>query len=315
MSKKKSASTPISAPRTVAAALEDVAKWRNEASTKSKSEIVDVDLEIEKFQAAIASLQQQIEALRKSRDEIAKKDGSLVEEEIGRSYNAVFAALTEQMEAVRGRATSLAESDTSRSTALTEALKDPTTAALMTEYTQFKTTVEPTLKALPDSYKAVIMQHHDGVAKKLRDTLEKVGGTAAPVDGPELSVDAVFAVDAPDGAPEVLMMVLPVQEQVGTDWQARTDDAQTWVAARVIQGAYAALQGAGLATARVAFGGHQGLLAVEVEIAGAKKDFGSNLQFELRKALAGAKELTAAKITVNTRELVVDHLLPPEEDA
>ncbi len=314
MSKKKSASTPISAPRTVAAALEDVAKWRSEASQKTKGEITDVDQEIEKFQAAITSLQQQIEALRRSREEIAKKDGAAGDEEIGRTYNAVFAALTEQMEAVRARAAAVAESDASRSEALANAIKDPATAALVTEYEQFKTTVEPTLKALPESYRAVIMQHHNGIAGKLRAALEGAAGTPTAVDGPDLIVDAVFAVDAPDGTPEVLMMILPVQEQVGTDWQGRTDDAQTWLAARVIQGVYAAFQAAGLDKARVAFGGHQGLLAVEVEIAGAKNDIGAKLQEALGKALAGSKELAAARIVVNTRELVVDHLLPPEEE-
>lgn len=314
MSKKKSATTPISAPRTVAAALEDVAKWRSEASQKTKSEISDVDQELEKFQAAINSLQQQIEALRRSREEIAKKDGAFVEEEIGRSYNAVFAALTEQMEAVRARATDLAESDSSRAEALAQAIKDPAIAALMTEYTQFKTSVEPTLKGLPESYRAVILQHHEGISVKLRAALEGAAGTPAAVDGPNLIVDAVYAVDAPEGTPEVLMMMLPVQEQVGTDWQGRSEDAQTWLAARVIQGVYTALQAAGLDKARVAFGGHQGLLAVEVEIGGAKNDFGARLQEALVKALAGSKELAAAKITVNARELVVDHLLPPEEE-
>jgi hypothetical protein len=301
-------------PRSVATALEDVTRWRSEAAGKTKSELAEVDQEIENLGTAISNLQQQIAALRKSREDIAKRDDRLGDEEGTRSYNAVFAALTEQMQSIRERAAGLAQADTSRSQALSEALKDPTVASLMTEYTQFKTTVEPTLKALPESYRGVIMQHHEGVAKKLRDALEKFGGTVSTVDGPELRLDAAFAVDAPDGTPEVVMMVLPIQEEVQANWASRSEDAQTWVAARVVQGLYSALQGAGLNTARAAFGGHQGLLAVEVEVSGAKLDIQQKITEEINKAMAGAQELVGAKIVVAARPMVVDHLLPPEEE-
>lgn len=310
MSKKKEPA----APRSVANALEDVATWRSEAGTKTKSELAEIDQEVENLHTAIKNLQQQIEALRKTREDVGKRDSRVGDEEITRSYNAVFAALIEQMEAVRSRASSLAEADTSRAQALAEALKDPAVASLMTEYSQFKTTVEPTLKALPESYRGVIMQHHDGVAKRLRESLERVGGAVGTVDGHEIRVDAAFAVDAPDGTPEVVMMILPVQEQVQAAWATRTEDAQTWIAARAVQGLYAALQGAGLHQARAAFGGHQGLLAIEVEVSGAKLDIQQKIADEINKAIAGAKELAGAKITVVPRPMVVDHLLPPEEE-
>lgn len=310
MSKKNAGA----APQSVAAALEAVSSWRNDATQKTKAELAEVDLEIENVRTAITNLQQQIEALRKSKEDIGKRDDHLSDEEVTRSYHAVFEALKEQMEAVRERASALAAADTSRSQALADAIKDPKVASLMTEYTQFKTTVEPTLQAFPESYRGMIMQHHNGVAQQLRTALEAVGGTVGTVDGPELQGDATFAVDAPDGTPEVVMMVLPVQEDVQAAWATRTEDAQTWIAARVIQGLYQALQDAGLHQARAAFGGHQGLLAVEVEVSGAKADIQQRIADEINKAMAGARELAGAKIGIAARPMVVDHLLPPEEE-
>lgn len=301
------------APRSVSSALEEVTHWKSETAQKSKNELGEVDQEVENLRTAINNLQQQIEALQRSREEIATRSDSLNEEEISRSYNAVFAALLDQAESVRIRAAEIAEGDAARARKLMEALKDPAIASKMTEYTQFKTTVEPTLAALPESYRGVILQHHEGLAKQLKDLLGNIGGTPASYEGPGIAVDVVFAVDAPEGTPEVLMLVLPVQEQVHADWATRQEDAQTWLAARVVQAVYAACTSAGLANSRAAFGGHQGLLAVEVELGGARGDVGQMVTDELIRAFVGSAELRDAKIEVRPRQLVVDHLLPPED--
>lgn len=301
-------------PRSVANALEDVARWKSDVAQKSRKELTEVDQEIENIKTAMANLQKQLEALQVNRVDIAAKADSASGEEGSKAYNAVFSTMAEQMESLRARAQAIAAAEATRNAALNDALRDPAVAALMTEYAQFKASVEPTLAALPESYRGVILAHHQGVSEKLRTSLEKANGTVTPIDGPLLQVDAVFAVDAPEGSPEVLMFVLPVHEQVGTEWAQRADDAQSWLTARVTQGLYAAFQGAGLAQARIAVGGHQGLLVGEVEVGGAPKDLNSRVRQALINAFVGAKELADAKIMVNPQEVPFENLLPPEEE-
>jgi hypothetical protein len=85
------------------------------------------------------------------------------------------------------------------------------------------------------------------------------------------------------------------------------------VAARAIQGLYEACGAAGLDAARAAFGDHQGLLAVEIEVQGASADFAAALGAALARAFEGARELRDAKVRVNAREVPVDTLFPPDE--
>jgi len=292
--------------------MEDVAKWRSSVVAKNRSEIQDVDQEIENLRKAVANLQQQIETLRRSRDEIAKREEHLGDEEVERSYNAVFAALGDQSGALSKRAVAAADLEIGRNKAIESALADPSMADTVAGYQQFKTAFEPSLASMPESLRTPLRMAHEANTNKLRDHLANAKISSPELSGDALSVEVVYAVDAPEGTPEVVMLVLPVKEQVQTEWSSRREDLSTRVAARVIQGLYSAATAAGLNKARAAFGGHQGLLAVEMEIAGAPADFSAKLQEELSRALGSARELAAAKLEVVAREVPVDHLLPPE---
>jgi uncharacterized protein YoxC len=301
-------------PRTIAGAMDDVAKWRSSAVNKNRSEIQDVDTEIENLRKAVANLQQQIEALRRSREDIVKREDKLAEEEVSKSYTAVFAALAEQSAALTKRSAAMSELASARKRAVEAAYADPAIAATVAEYNAFKTTVAPTLASFPERLRTIMLAEQAGTEKKLREHLEAaMRNSKAEVAGDPLAVEVVFAVDPAEGAPEVVMLVLPVAETVFTEWSTRAEDVQTQIAARVIEAVYRTATAAGLGNARAAFGGHAGLLAVEMEIAGAKGDFAGKLGEELGRVLGSASELQAAKVQVRAVNIPVDHLLPPEE--
>ena len=194
-------------------------------------------------------------------------------------------------------------------------MKDSAVAPLLKEYEQFRTEVEPTLAALPESYRGVILAHHEGVVNKLREHLGRAAGGPVEVEGDPLVIDVVLAVDAPEGEAELLMLVLPVSEAVYGEWAARDEDLQTHLAARVVQAVYESCGKLGLVGVQAMFGGHRDLLAVEVELGAIKPDdVKAVLQERLEAVLGSASELQAAKVQAVPRFVAVDHLLPPEED-
>ena len=111
-----------------------------------------------------------------------------------------------------------------------------------------------------------------------------------------LPLEVVFAVDAPEENPELLIVVTPIDASAYEDWADRDETLALRLAARVVQGIYEACHGAGFTSAEVMCGGHRGLLALEVDLTGAPKTIASDLETRLRGAVRSAAELHAGKI-------------------
>lgn len=299
------------APRKVSDALQEVARWRQETDAKHRSELGEVDQEIESLRTAVANLQQQLEALRRFRDEVARRGDRTAEEEIDRSYQAIFAALLDQSAALRDRSQAVVKAEKARLDGVWKAIEKSELAPLLVEYNQFKTTVEPTLAALPESYRSVILQHHEQISRRLNDHVRAQTNAPVQVDGGKLEAEVVLAVDAPEGKPEVLMLVLPVDESAQPGGGGTLLHS---ISTRVVDAIRKGCADAGLKNAEPAFGGHQGLLAVEVDVNGARDDVGAKVQAAIEAALASADDLRAAGVVLGARTVVVDHLLPPEEE-
>jgi hypothetical protein len=105
-----------------------------------------------------------------------------------------------------------------------------------------------------------------------------------------------------------------VSDRVYTDWQNVPDGLQLALGARALQAIHEAAREVS-ATIEPACGGHQGLLAIEVDL-GAK---GGPLATALERRLAdrlrtGAPELAAANVAVTLRKVEVDFVMPPESE-
>jgi hypothetical protein len=296
-------------PRSVSAALDEVSRWRTEAEARGKAEVAEVDQEIESLRTAIANLEQQIEALRKSRDAAAKREGRVSEEAVRKSYDAIFSALHEQMDAVKARAEKVRQVEDARKAALAATFQDPALAKLLSDYQKMTPEV---IAAIPESYRDGVLAQHQANSAKLREHVEKATAGASQVEAAPVTVDVVFAVDMADGQPQVIWVVVPVEDAVHSAWAARAEDAQSWLAARVVQGVHAACAVIGI-QGSPAFGPHQGLLALEMDLTGASGAVSGVFEEQIAKALAGAQELAGARIVARPRQVLADHLLPPEE--
>lgn len=306
--------TAATTARSISDALAEVEQWRADAEAQHQAEILDTDQEIKNLQSAIENLQHQLDVLNRFRSELGTKVRELGTHSVGRAYQSVYDVLKVQAQWVADREKMVATASEARRLALPEMLGRSEVGPVLDEYNQFKTTVEPTLKALPESYRSVILRHHQGVTDRLRDHVAAVLTTPITIDAEECTIDVVYAVDAPEGEPELLIVVLPVPMEVHDDkWAERPDGLSLWIAARVVQAVYEAAAGANFARAKVTTGGHLGLLVIEVDLAGAGMAFVELLEKQIQQVLGQAPELGGARIRIAPRQLKIDNVLPPDE--
>ncbi len=294
------------------AALEGVAAWRQEAEVRQARELSEVDEELEKLRAAIADYQRRIESLDRFRSTLRGKNARVDQEEVVRSYEAIFSVLRAQSSALAARADVVAAAEAVQVAGMIPTLRASESAPLLTEYEQFRAS-EHSLNELPPSYRKVLRHHHGKVVERLRAVVEALEDEAVSVDADGMAVELAFTIDSPEDAPDLLILVLPVSDTVHTEWQQRNDDLQTWLAARAMQGVYEAAHALGVPSVQAMYGGHQGLLALEVELpVTGDADVRAVIEDKLAHALGSAPELAGARLEVAVRHVPVDFLLPPE---
>jgi hypothetical protein len=293
----------------------EVTQWKADEETRQNAEVVEVDQEVENLRSALTNLQQQLEALAKFREELVQKQTQLASEETRRAYDAIFAALSNKKGRVAQHAEKVSAAHAARAAAIEEAMSADDVAPLVEEFEQFKTAVEPTLDSLPESYRSVMLEHHKSLSEKVQAHRDAAMAIPLELEVEPMSVDVAFAVDSPDGKPELLIAVLPVSEEASAEEQAEGEgDLQSWISNRVVQAIYETIHKFGPSGAEVVSGGHQGLLAIEVDLLGGPHDFSEKLLVELRAVSAGASELQAASVSLVGCEVSADFILPPEED-
>jgi hypothetical protein len=298
----------------VAAVLAEVERWFRAEEARHESEILEVDQEIANLQTALANLQTQLGSLHEYRAELGRKVRSFGAEHAGRAHRSLYGALLRQQALLQEREQQVAVAAAEREAALPESLSTGPIGALIQEYEQFKTSVEPTLGALPESYRAVVLKHHHSVTDRLRDHLARVLGEPLHVEGDEIAIEVAIAIDAPAGEPVGLVVLLPVDEEAYGQWAERGDGLGLWIACRVVQAVYEAAATAEFPRAQVVAGGHQGLLVIEIDLTGAEPSFVEQLEAQLILVLSTAPELEGAGVRVWPRRVHIDYVMPPEDE-
>jgi hypothetical protein len=299
--------------QSVTDALDAIERWAEDERAKMSSEIAEVDNEMAQLDAAILNLKQQHEALARLREDIVEKSGgsAAIAEKY---YESIFTALVSQAHAANRRAELVQAAEAGQKAALALAMNTPEIAALQAECEQFRSTIEPTLDSLPESYRGVLMSHHATVEAKLAEHMAKLEVGPVEVEGDILSLNLVYAVDPSVGEPEILTVVFPVEETVYVEWEDRPETILTRLATSVVQAIYQVCQDGGLSEPEGAFGGHQGLLAMEVDVLGASDGVVERLAEAVATSVGIDPGFSGAKIRLDAIRVEMDHLLPREED-
>ncbi len=299
--------------KTVSDALAEVERWRADQESRQSAELVEVEREVKNLENAISNLEQQLKALNKFRVELQHKAVSLPSRRLDRGHAALFGALQDQAGQLGKREALVSEAARARDEAFERELKGTSMSATVEEFRQYKVAVEPNLQSLPESYRSVVSEHHARISEQLREHVERVASAPLEVEADVLSIEVVYCVDAPEGSPELLVIVVPVTDQVHAGWRERAGGLQTWLAARVVQAIYQAAAATGFVQAQAMCGGHMDLLAVEVDLLGAPDAFVDAFEAHLGAALGASPELFAGQVFATGRRVDVDYVLPPED--
>jgi hypothetical protein len=306
--------TTTSTARTVATSLAEVARWRAEEDASAATERAEVEQEAKNLQRAIQNLQNQLDELIRFAAELDAKRSNLDARQHERARAGLLEALREQAKAVSQRDQEVARAAKAQEAAFEERLRKPDLAATVEEYRQFKTSVEPTLGALPESYRGVILEHHETVANRLRTAIAELESSAPSLAKDDVVAEVVWAVDAPDGEPEMLVCILPTSDRAYQEWASREDGPQLWLAARTAQAFYEAAVACGFETAHANAGGYEGLLVFECDVAGAGASFVDAFEERLGAILAQAPEFGHGRLAVAQVRVEMDVLLPPQDE-
>ncbi len=297
-------------------ALAAVSTWRESANAKHRRELQEVDEELTRLAAAIEDLQRQLTALGDFRSELVSREQAILSEEQRRAHEGLFEALDRQGEDLSVRARTALAADTKRVDAIQDALSDSEVAGAWKEYQDFIHNAEA-ISQLPSSYRTALALHHEATAARLSEAVRAADPGPTKLDEAPLELDVLYTIGTSgEQEPELVSLVLPVREEVWTDWADRPDDLQLQVAARVAQALFEAVQALGNLTAQSIQGGHQGLLAIELELAGPEASaLRDRFETTLAEVASNSPELVAARVSLKPVHVPVSYLLPPDPDA
>lgn len=302
--------TQDEAPNSVAEALEAADGMRREAETRHQEQLTEFDGELSRLEQAVANLTAQLNAVRESRAQAEAAHVAAGTATSGEAYHLVFAALRRQAGQLAARNSEWVVAHRQLESKVSASLQEEGLAELVRDYEQAQRD-SASLDSLPATYRQVVMDHHRSIEERLREKL------AAVDSDPELSVaplhlDVVVAVDG-DEEGGVAMVVSPVPEEAHASWEGRDADLLTSVAARLVQSLYSSVSGTPFEGAQAAFGGHQGLLAMEFELQPEQvAAFRDSLVDSISTCMQSAGDLRGARLNVNVTTVPVDLLLPPE---
>ena len=303
-------------PMSVSGALQELKDQHAREVERQAQELSEVDQELSGIREAITNLEKQLETLNKFREDLLTKQASGVGVDEGSAYTAIFGVLSGQAQHLAARSAQVAKATAERNATQAATLEDPETKKLIEEFTTFKNTIEPSLANMPESYRAALMGAHTALESRLQERLAHLETGPVAVEGDPVAIDVVFAIDAPEGAAEIAMLILPVRDQVTTDWHEKGDTVELSVAARALEALYRTCHDLNYAHAQAMFGGFQGLLAVELELRGGEaQPWIDALQNHLTAVLSNSPELKAAGVLANPSLVPADQLFPPEDDA
>lgn len=247
----------------VIAVLNEITSWKSHADGEYAASISEIEREEDAARRAIEEAQRQLVALAALRREVQEKHAAAAEETERRESAALREGLQTDKALLTERAAALEAAITAREAILQKQLEDPDIAAAVTEYEKF-VEVEPTLAALPPSYRKAILDHHDKVRRRLEPVIQ--ASNAGPPDlglGVQ-GVGVLFAADPPDSVPEALVVVLPVPFAIYRDWAERKEDLSAQLAYRTVAAVSRCLNAVNAGAAPIQYSELHGCLAIQV---------------------------------------------------
>lgn len=304
----------LDAADSVEGLLASLTSWQAQVDAERTARAGALSRQADDLEERIRQLAMELEQVRRGVAEVEAAP-SVQPLAAQRAREGIVARLGTQAQALHGRALAVQQAEEARKAALEASLAaDPEIGETWAAFTTFDPEALP--DGLPESYRSALLEHHRSQGDRVRAWFATHDTGPVQLEGAApLKLDAVLAVDGAHGAPALISVVLPVSEQVSLDGEDVSDDLQLQVAARAIQALCELAVAHDVSPTQVAYGGHDGLLALELELPAASDDLAARVRDALLARFAAAPELADAAVTFAATTVSMDHLLPPTDEA
>jgi hypothetical protein len=295
-------------------ALEDIDRWRRESDAESDREHSEIKDEQERLRREIADREQRLDALSQRKSEVEFHKASLPEEQLRRQRESALKNLAGDRGVVAARGSLYGDTVKARERRVTELIESPKYNKLVKEFEDFQE-AEMTLNTLPESYRGAIQAHHANVTKELAPVFDAMATDVEEVDAAGVAVAIVASVDAPNGTPEALAVIVPVPFETCSKWTERGEDLASLVAYRVVGAVGAMLQAIGASNAPIQYAEYENALAIQVWLG--DSEVKGNVQPVLEDLFdslnAKAAELEASRLCMSLVWLDPDAVAPGDD--
>lgn len=254
----------IPQPESLVEALEHAARERAREEKEIELALAEVAKEEVVNRKAIDESYRRITALRLLRREFEERRAALATSSPRYEWAAVRNGLLADRFRFMRRVEELRVAAKARDEQLAEEMRAPEIAAALMEFERFQTEVEPTLGALPASYRRAILETHERNLRRLDPYIRALNSLTPKLDAPVQAVGVVACASPADGRPEALVLVLPVPFEVYREWATRDEDLAGIFAYRLVAAVFKLLTQLGAEDAPVEYFEVHECLALQV---------------------------------------------------
>jgi hypothetical protein len=298
----------------LATSLEDIDRWRRESDAECDREHGEITDEQDRLRREIAEREQRLDALAHRKAEVESHKAGLSGEQLRRQRESSLKNLAGDRGVVAARGSLFGDAVKARERKVMELIESPEFNKLVKEYEEYQE-VEVTLATLPESYAKAIQAHHANVTKELIPVFDAMAADVEEIDAAGVAVAVVASVDAQNGSPEALAVIIPVPFETCSKWTERAEDLASLVAYRVVGAVGAMLKEIGASNAPIQFAEYENALAIQVWLG--DSDVQGNVQpvlEDLFDTLNGrAAELEASRLKISLVWLDPDAVAPGDD--
>ena len=294
-------------------ALEEVSNWRQEREGFFDGKENEFSLRERKIQEQMTELNSKLATVQAEREESRQQRAKVAPEEQRRAHQALMVGLGQDSERISQRSVGYQEVVEEREQRVQKLLETPALSRKVQEFEQFHET-QAQFENLPESYRSVILKHHDEVRAELQPIFNAFAEPLRIIDAEEERVGIVATIEPSDATPEALALVLPIPFQVYTDLTNVQESLEHLVAYRCAGLVSGMLLRVGVPSAPVLFDEYKGLIMIRVYLSDhdVVGDIRKALQLELERVEKRSSEMKATNLKIEVAWVESDVLMGEE---
>lgn len=308
---------------TTLARLAEIDRWREEQEADITQRADKLAGEQDRLQKEIAELERQLQVLNSLQAENEQRRDALPSTVDQRRHQATLAGLDADAAILAERSTLYTAAVAERDERAQSLAGSAGMAEKVQAFESFEKNRDALLNGVPELYRDVLVKQHEAVRAELQPLFDAVSAPVTPLEVVAVDITLVASMEIVEGAPETLVVILPLPHTIYEHRGERDEDLQSALMYRVAGAISAALKSVGAAnvsmqTAPYEFGQHQLVLQAWLSEAQINGDLRASIDAEIGQIAERAADLKAAGITARLTwqepEVLVPATLEGEED-